>query len=99
MDNYKGELWNSNEPEGRYADQFKIGYRECVFILEFYQSFYEDEKGRVHTRIVTSPEDLKKFLELIQESIEQYEKKHGLISKKIKTNPSKEGNKKSCGAF
>lgn len=80
MENYKGGLWNSHEPEGRYADQFKIGYRECVFILEFYQSFYEDGKERVHTRIITSPEDLKNFLKLIQETIEKYENNHVTIS-------------------
>jgi hypothetical protein len=70
----------SNEPEGRYADRFRIGYRSCLFILDFDQSFYEDEKERVHTRIITSPEDLKSFLKLLQESIEQYEKNHGYIS-------------------
>jgi hypothetical protein len=87
MDNDKGVLWNSYEPEGRYADQFKIGYKECVFVLEFYQSFYNDEQERIHSRIITSPEDLKSFLELLQDSIEKYEKNHGPIcieGKKIK---------------
>jgi len=67
-------------PEGRYADRFKIGYRSCVFILDFDQSFYEDEREHVHTRIITSPEDLKCFLELLQQSIEQYEKIYGPLS-------------------
>ena len=67
-------------PEGRYADRFKIGYRACVFVLDFDQSFYEDEREHVHTRIITSPEDLKSFLELLQKTIEQYEKIYGPIS-------------------
>jgi len=68
------------EPEGQYADRFKIGYRSCVFILDFDQSFYEDDKEHFHTRIITSPEDLKSFLELLQKTIEDYEKTYGPIS-------------------
>jgi hypothetical protein len=81
----------SDEPEGRYADRFKIGYRSCVFVLDFDQSFYENEKERVHTRIITSPEDLKDFLKLIQESIEQYEKNHGSICVEDKDKPRQSG--------
>ena len=85
------DLQYDDEPEGRYADRFKIGYRSCVFVLDFDQSFYEDGKERVHTRIITSPEDLKDFLKLLQESIEQYEEKHGPISIEDKDNLSKCG--------
>ena len=74
------------EPEGRYANQFRIGYRSCVFVLEFDQSFNNDEKERVHTRIITSPEDVIAFLELLQNTIEQYEKDHGPISVEDKNN-------------
>lgn len=84
MDNYKDELQYRSEPEGRYADQFKIGYRECVFILDFLQSFYDDRKERVHTRIITSPEDLKNFMKLIQKSIEQYDQHHHSITRESK---------------
>ena len=79
MDNYKCEFQSRSDPEGRYADRFRIGYRECVFVLDFLQSFYNDKKKRVHTRIITSPEDLKNFLKLIQGSIEKYEKNYGPI--------------------
>ena len=73
------KLKQTREPEGRYADRFKIGYRSCVFVLDFDQSFYKDEKEHVHTRIITSPADVKVFLELLQRSIDQYEKNHGAI--------------------
>jgi hypothetical protein len=85
------DLQNGDEPEGRYADQFKIGYRSCVFVLDFDQSFYEDGKEQVHTRIITSPENLKDFVNLLQESIEQYEKNHGPIFIENKDNLSKCG--------
>ena len=68
-----------DQPEGRYADQFKIGYKPCVFLLDFDQSFYENEKQRVLTRIITSPEALKSFLALIKKSLDQYEQNHGPI--------------------
>lgn len=67
------------KPEGRYADRFKIGYHSSVFVLGFDQSFYENEEKRIHTRIITTPEYAKAFLELLQESIGQYEKEYGLI--------------------
>ena len=88
-----------SEPEGRYADRFKIGYRSSVFVLDFDQSFYEDEEERVHTRIITSPEYAKALLELLQESIGQYEKSHGLISKEVGRNPSPVGEEKSRSSF
>ncbi len=68
------------EPEGRYADRFRVGYRSSVFVLDFEQSFMDEEKEHIHTRIITSSEDAKAFLELLQKTIDQYEKKHGAIS-------------------
>ena len=73
------------ELEGRYADRFRIGYRSCVFILDFEQSFMSEKNEHVHTRIITSPEDIKAFMELLQKSIGQYEQSHGTISVKDKT--------------
>ncbi|MBN1181691.1 MAG: DUF3467 domain-containing protein, partial [Bacteroidales bacterium] len=68
------------ELEGHYTDRFHVGYNSSVFVLDFEQSFCNDEKEYIHTRIITSPEDAKAFLELLQKTIEQYEKNHGLIS-------------------
>ncbi|MGD9161903.1 MAG: DUF3467 domain-containing protein [Desulfobacteraceae bacterium] len=68
------------ELEGRYADRFHVGYRSSVFVLDFEQSFMDEEKEHIHTRIITSPEDAKIFLELLQKTIGQYEKSHGAIT-------------------
>jgi hypothetical protein len=57
------------------------------FVLDFDRSFYEDEEERIQTRIITSPEYAKALLELLQESIGQYEKEYGLISREAKINP------------
>lgn len=78
------KLNNSNaqpamELEGRFADRFHIGYRSSVFVLDFEQSFMDEGREHIHTRIITSPEDAKAFLELLQKTIGQYEKNHGPI--------------------
>ena len=88
-----------SEPEGRYADRFKIGYRSSVFVLDFEQSFFEDDEDRVHTRIITSPEYAKAFLELLQESIGQYERNHGPILREAGINPSVRDNDESSSDF
>ncbi len=79
MNPVKNENPKTADLEGRYADRFRVGYRSSVFVIDFEQSFFEDEKEHVHTRIITSPEDIKAFLELLQRSVGQYEKKHGPI--------------------
>ena len=79
MPNDSFDRRSDHEPEGRYADQFRIGYRSCVFVLDFNQSFHEDDGNRVHTRIVTSPEALMELTALLQKSIAQYEDRHGPI--------------------
>ena len=91
MNRHNCESQRVGDPEGRYADRFKIGYRSCVFILDFDQSFDEDEMDHVHTRIITNPEDLKGFLELLQKTIEQYEKIYGTISVEDKDKPGQCG--------
>lgn len=80
QENYNAQPQPALELEGRYADSFRVGYRSSVFVIDFEQSFYNDEREYVHTRIITSPEDAKAFLELLQKTIGQYEKEHGIIS-------------------
>lgn len=69
------ECSESNRLEGRYANYFKVGHNAFEFVLDFGQSFAENQESKLHTRIVTSPIYAKAFLETLQESIEEYEKK------------------------
>lgn len=82
MDKYECDSRVNDEPEARWANQFNTGYRQCVIELVFYQSSGKDKKERVLTRIVTSPEDAKDFLENLQRTIDKYEEKYGSISNK-----------------
>jgi len=66
--------------EGRFANYFKAGYNAFEVILEFAQ-FYEDSPDpRMQARIVTSPAYAKIFLEVLRDSIEQYERAYGPIA-------------------
>ena len=79
MDDYKCDSRDS-EPEARWANQLNTGYRTCVIELVFNQSSGKDKKERVLTRIITSPDDAKDFLENLKGTIDKYEEIYGPIS-------------------
>jgi Protein of unknown function (DUF3467) len=69
------------EREGRYANHFHVGHNAFEVILQFGQ-FYEGGKQAVmHTRIVTAPAYAETLLELLSQSLEQYESSFGPIPK------------------
>jgi hypothetical protein len=67
------------EPEGRYANYFKVGHNAFEFLLDFAQLSAERQGVRLHTRIITNPMSVKAFFETLQESINQYERTFGII--------------------
>lgn len=64
---------------GQYANQLEIGHSEHEFVFDFGQSYQNDEPPHVHTRIVTGPFYAKAFLNVLQEALERYEGKFGLL--------------------
>lgn len=70
------------EPEARWANQFKTGFRPHVIELVFYQNTNDSEE-RILTRIITSPDDAKDFLLNLQKTINRYEEKYGVIAEEI----------------
>ena len=78
--NFEGRAFQGEKKvEGRYANYFKVGHNAFEFILDFGQYYSENEEAELNTRIVTSPAFAKALFETIRESIEQYEKDHGII--------------------
>jgi hypothetical protein len=67
------------DPEGRYANYFKVGYNAFEFVLYFGQYYPEDEGAKLHTGIVTGPSYAKTLLEVLQDCIDQYELEFGVI--------------------
>ncbi len=65
--------------EGQYANWFKVGFNAYEYIIDFGQYYPENDKEKLCIRIVTSPAYAKRFLELLEKSIEKYKEKYGII--------------------
>jgi hypothetical protein len=66
-------------PEARYANYFSVGHAGCEVVLEFGQYYEGDAEPAPHTRIITSPINAVRLVELLQESLSQYAAQHGPI--------------------
>ncbi len=76
------ETKNGRKPgsmEGRYANQLHVGCNAYEFVMDFAQFFPENGETRVCARIITGPVYAKAFLETLRDSVERYEKDHGVI--------------------
>jgi hypothetical protein len=81
MNRKRGNSQDDDKLEGRYANCFKVGYNAFEFVIDFGQCYNEeDDGGQLHTRIVTNPFYAKTLLEMLRESVEQYEQYHGTIN-------------------
>jgi Protein of unknown function (DUF3467) len=67
------------EPEGRYANYFKVGHNAFEFLLDFGQFYPESQRASFHTRIITSPIYAKALFEILRVSIDRYEQTFGAI--------------------
>jgi hypothetical protein len=80
MDPKKRASCESQKFEGRYANYFKIGYNAFEFVIDFGQSYSENDKTELCTRIVTGPVYAKALLKALKDSIETFETTFGSIS-------------------
>jgi len=67
--------------EGRYANFFQVGHNAFEFLIDCGQYYPENCVAQFHSRIITSPAYAKALLETLKESIAQYERTYGIISK------------------
>ena len=65
------EARSNEDPEGRFANYFQIGFNAHEFVFDFGQQ-YSPDPMRIHTRIVTSPSSARTFMELFADSLRQY---------------------------
>jgi hypothetical protein len=79
MDPWMSDSIDCSEPEARWANQFKTGFRQHVIELVFFQHTSSSE-ARMISRIITSPDDAKELLTTLQGTIDRYEEKYGSIS-------------------
>ena len=80
MDPKKRASCKSQKLEGRYANYFKVGYNAFEFVIDFGQSYSENDHTELCSRIVTGPVYAKAFLKALQDSIETFEATYGSIS-------------------
>ncbi len=74
--------WNSvSAPEGRYVNNFRIGWNAQEFLLDFGQlgQGVEEEGGRYPIRLVVVPANTRRLLALLEESVASYEDTFGII--------------------
>ena len=55
-----------------YANHFRVGYNAFEFLLDFGQREPESDREFYHTRVVTSPEHLERFLEIVIQAAETH---------------------------
>ena len=69
---------------GNYANYFKVGYNAFEFIIDFCQCYSENnDEEHPQFRIITNPAYAKTLLEMLQASVDGYEKQFGKIQKDL----------------
>ncbi len=66
-------------PEGRYVNNFRIGWNAQEFLLDFGQLGTEDDDGRYAIRLVVVPTNTRRLLALLEDSVRSYEETFGII--------------------
>jgi hypothetical protein len=79
MDHESDQKTVSSAREGRYTNCFQIGHNAFEFLLDFGQSYADGESDMLHTRLVTNPVFAVRLVKLLQQAIDQYERKFGSI--------------------
>lgn len=81
---------DDKEAEGIYSNFAIISHSNAEFIIDFTRILPGSPKAKVHSRIITTPQHAKMFLNALKDNIEKFEAKNGEI--KIEgQNPSQFG--------
>jgi hypothetical protein len=65
--------------ERRYANYLQVGHNALEIALEFGQLHQGSADPLIHSAIITSPAYAKRFLQILQQTIESYEREYGEI--------------------
>jgi hypothetical protein len=65
--------------EGTYANFFVITNSPSEFIMDFGRILPGIPDARIYTRVLSTPQHAKQFLQLLQKNIDGYEKQFGEI--------------------
>ena len=65
--------------EGIYSNLVMLAHSSEEFILDFIRVMPGVPKARVKSRIIVTPQHVKRLLKALQDNIERYERAHGVI--------------------
>ena len=82
MDRSSNSSGKHSKLEGKYANHIAVGFNAYEFLIDFGQSYSENEDAELSVRIVTSPFYAREFLKTLQKSIDQYDDSYGNINRK-----------------
>ena len=90
MVNERKDCQETFQPEGKYANYFKVGHNALEFVIDFGQFYADKEQARAFTRLILNPVLAKNFLEVLQMSVSQYEESFGHITEHYGSEPTKQ---------
>lgn len=70
---------NEKEADGIYANMVNIIFNPSEFILDFVRIMPLTQKGRVHSRIIMTPPNLKMLAMALQENVKKFENQFGEV--------------------
>ena len=76
---------------GHYANLALISHSETEIVLDFIFLQPQSPKGKVLTRVVTSPIHAKRLLAALKDNVEKYEARFGTIRSDATQAPAKTG--------
>ena len=68
-----------NSLKGQYANHFRIGHNAFEFIIDFGQFYEGSKKADFNFRTITSPAYAMELMEMLAESLHEYEANFGKI--------------------
>lgn len=65
--------------QGRYANMAMVDHSGTEFTLDFIYAFPQQPRAKVFSRVITSPQHMKRLVQAMQENLARYEAKYGTI--------------------
>lgn len=70
---------NDDVASGQYVNMAVVNHNDSEFVIDCIYIQPQAPKARVQSRLITSPRHAKRLMLMLQNNIEKYEKKHGVI--------------------
>lgn len=74
--------------QGAYVNMAMVNHTEGEFTLDFIYVQPQAPKAKVRARIISSPKHTKRLLLALQDSVRQFEAKHGVIDASTQNPPT-----------